>query len=164
MPSIFRAILKNEKGFKNGRTDDTVRREMLSSFDGPDTTAIPLLYYLLEYGRQNYEITILEGILFPQWYTPLFEKVLSLFDRNVFGYYYALPFKETIIRHNTKPVASEFGEEDLRRWWREADLLEAIPERILTREVSLADAAKIICQDISENSENNTADILKGHR
>jgi hypothetical protein len=52
----------------------------------------------------------------------------------------------------------------LQHWWREADLLEAIPERILTREVSLADAAKIICQDISENSENNPADILKGHR
>ena len=129
---------------------DLVRREMLSVSDGPDTATIPLLYHLLEYGRQNYEITILEGILTSKWYTPLFERAFSLFDGEVFGYYYDIPFEETIKRHNTKPIASEFGEKDLRRWWRQMDILEIIPERLITQDASIADAVNTIDQDIAK--------------
>jgi len=145
-------------------SQDLVRREMLSVSDGPDTLTIPLIYHLLEYGHRHYDITILEGILFSRWYTPLLEKALALFDGNIYGYYYDLSLEETITRHNTKAVASEFGELELRRWWQKADLLETIPERVFTREVSLADAVKIICQDITENSKDKPPDRSNGHR
>ena len=87
-----------------------------------------------------------------------------MFDGNIYGYYYDLPLEETITRHNTKVVASEFGELELRRWWRGTDLLKTISERIFTEDISLMDAVKIVCQDIAENSENNPPDILNGHR
>ena len=58
---------------------DTVRREMLWAHDGAETTALPLLIDLLEYGYRNSEITILEGILKASWYKPLFERAVHLF-------------------------------------------------------------------------------------
>lgn len=162
--SLAKELQKRYKEKAMVISQDLVRREMLSISDGPGTMAIPLIYYLLEYGHRHYDITILEGILFSKWYSHLFENAFALFDGHVYGYYYDLPLEETITRHNTKAVVSEFGELELRRWWREADLLETIPERIFTREVSLADAVKIICQDITENSIDKPPDILNGHR
>lgn len=44
-------------------SQDTIRRDMLRAKDGKDTGALPLLENLLEYGHNNCEITILEGIL-----------------------------------------------------------------------------------------------------
>ena len=61
-------------------SQDTVRREMLWAHDGSETTALPLLIYLLEYGYRNSEITILEGILKASWYEPLFERAMQLFE------------------------------------------------------------------------------------
>lgn len=49
-------------------SQDMVRREMLWVKDGADTKALPLLINLLEYGRKNSEITILEGILDSECY------------------------------------------------------------------------------------------------
>ena len=147
--SLAKALQEQYKDSSMVISQDLVRREMLSVSDGPDTATIPLLYHLLEYGRQNYEITILEGILASKWYTPLFERAYSLFNGDVFGYYYDLPFEETIKRHYTKPVASEYGEKDLRRWWQQMDILKGIPERLIAQDVSIADAVNTICQDIT---------------
>ncbi len=162
--SLAKELQKQYNGKSLVISQDIVRREMLAACDGPDTPAIPLIYHLLEFGHRHYDITILEGILLSQWYTPLFEKAFALFDGNIYGYYYDLPLEETITRHNTKAVASEFGELELRRWWRGTDLLKTISERIFTKDISLTDAVKIVCQDIAENSENNPPYILNGHR
>lgn len=72
---------------------DTVRREMLWAHDGSETTALPLLIDLLEYGYRNSEITILEGILKASWYKPLFERAVQLFGDSIFAYYCDLPFE-----------------------------------------------------------------------
>lgn len=45
---------------------DTVRRELLHARDGADTKALPLLIDLLEYGKRNCAVTILEGILYAE--------------------------------------------------------------------------------------------------
>ena len=148
--SLAKELQKRYNGRSLAISQDIVRRELLAVKDGPNTPAIPLLYYLLEYGRQNYEITVLEGIFFSQWYMPLVEQAYALFDGNVYSYYYELLLEETIARHNTKPAALEFGEADLRRWWQEKDLLQTIPEKCFKSEVSLIDAVRIICQDVAE--------------
>lgn len=95
---------------------DTVRRELLHARDGADTKALPLLIDLLEYGKRNCAVTILEGILYADWYRPLFRKALEEYGpANIYAYYYDLPFEETLRRHATKPNRFEFGEEDMRR-------------------------------------------------
>ena len=83
--SLAKELQKRYKEKAMVISQDLVRREMLSISDGPDTMTIPLIYHLLEYGHQHYDITILEGILFSKWYTPLCEKACALFDGNIHG-------------------------------------------------------------------------------
>ena len=99
---------------------------------------------LLRYGRRNSEITILEGILPSEDYKPLFEAALEEYGENIFSYYYDISFEETLRRHQTKPNRDEFGEADMRRWWKEKDFLEMIPQTVLTEDVSLQEAVELI--------------------
>lgn len=129
-------------------SQDTVRREMLRTNDGYDTAALPLLINLLKYGYKNCEITILEGILNSEWYKPLFETAKELYGDKILAYYYDLPFEETLKRHKTKDKRIEFGEEDMRRWWNENDYIGFIPEKSLTKELSLEDTVERILNEI----------------
>ena len=64
---------------------DTVRREMLWARDGEDTPAIPLLIHLLRYGHEHHAVVILEGILYADWYRPLFEAAAALFGKDIYA-------------------------------------------------------------------------------
>lgn len=75
--------------------------------------SLPLMISLLKYGKQNSEVTILEGILPSKEYQPLFEAALEEYGQNIYSYYYDLPFEETLRRHGTKPNRNEFGEADI---------------------------------------------------
>lgn len=59
-----------------------------------------------------------------------------------------MPFEETLLRHQTKPNRDEFGEEDMRRWWRDKDYLTIIPQTILREDLSLEDAVELIYNDV----------------
>ena len=109
----------------------------------------PLMINLLKYGKQNSEITIMEGILPADEFHNLFETAVEEYGQNIFAYYYDLPFEETLRRHNTKPNHNDFGEADMRRWWKEKDFLDFIPEKVLTKELSLEDAVELIYRDVS---------------
>ncbi len=74
-------------------SQDVMRRDMLKVKDGETTEAIPLIQELLVYGKRHSEITILEGIMYADWYKPVFECAVC-----------------------------EFGEEEMKRWWREKDM------------------------------------------
>ncbi|MDE5951069.1 MAG: uridine kinase, partial [Acetatifactor sp.] len=115
-----------------------------------NTMALPLLINLLEYGRKNSTITILEGILYSDYYEPLFRRAIEEYGPNIYAYYYDLAFEETVRRHGTKPNRFSFGEEDMRRWWREKDYIGIIPEKIITADVSLAEAVERIYRDVTE--------------
>lgn len=125
---------------------DMVRMEMLFA---KDKEALPLIKTLLKYGRKNSEITILEGILDSEQYRPLFETAASEYGENIFAYYYDLPFEETLLRHETKPNRSDFGEEDMRRWWKEKDFIGIIPEKIITKDMNLSETVDMIFNDVS---------------
>ena len=127
---------------------DTVRREMLWAHDGYDTAAIPLLSSLLHYGYENSKVVILEGILNSKWYQPLFEAAVELFNRNIYAYYYDLPFEETLKRHATKENRFEFGETEMRQWWNEKDYIGFIPEKTIGKEMSLDEVINMILSDV----------------
>ena len=46
--------------------------------------------------------------------------------------YFDLPFEETLKRHQTKPNSNDFGEEEMRRWWREKDYSALLNEISIT--------------------------------
>ncbi len=109
----------------------------------------PLMISLLKYGKANSEITILEGILPADTYNRLFETAVEEYGQNIFAYYFDLPFEETMIRHSTKPNRNDYGESDMRRWWREKDYLPMISEKILYKDLSFEDTVSMIYNQVA---------------
>lgn len=130
-------------------SQDVIRRDMLWVKDGESTEAIPLMKELLAYGIEHSDIVILEGIMYADWYKPLFELAIRLYGAEVYAYYFDLPFEETLKRHQTKPNCNEFGEEAMRSWWREKDFSDVLRERIITSEKEIQDIVTEICRDIN---------------
>ncbi|MGI5894229.1 MAG: AAA family ATPase [Candidatus Merdivicinus sp.] len=129
---------------------DMIRMEILHVWSSEGVTkSLPLMIELLRYGRRNSEITIMEGILPAKEYRRLFETAVEEYGSEIFAYYYDLPFEETMRRHVTKPNRNDFGEVEMRRWWKEKDLLNFIPETILTQELSLEETVERIYRDVS---------------
>ena len=130
-------------------SQDVVRREMLWVHDKPGHPAIPLLINLVQYGKQHCNYVILEGILYSETYEPLFRCILEEYpSEDIHAYYYDIPFEETLRRHETKPNRLDFGENDMRQWWKEKDFIGYIPETALHQDLSLEDARKKILKDI----------------
>ena len=113
-------------------SQDMIRRDMLKVKDGKNTLAVPLMKELLIYGNKHSEIVILEGLMYADWYKSLFELAVLLYDTRVYAYYFDLPFEETLKRHQTKPNCNDFGEEEMRRWWREKDFSAILNEVSIT--------------------------------
>lgn len=133
-------------------SQDVIRRDMLWVKDGIGTEALPLLINLLQYGKKHSEIVILEGILYSDVYKELFQTAVKEFSTEIYAYYYDLPFGETLLRHQNKSNCHEFGEEAMRRWWREKDYIGFIPEKTLSAEISLEDALEMIYRETNSFS------------
>lgn len=129
-------------------SQDTVRREMLWVKDEIGTKAVSLLIELVRYGKQNCDIVILEGILYTDVYIELFETAKREFNK-IYAYYFDIPFEETLVRHQTKPNCDQFGETEMKRWWREKDYIHIIPEKRITSELSLQEVAEMIFSDVT---------------
>lgn len=133
---------------------DMIRMDILHTHgqEGVEKS-LPLMQELLKYGREHSEVTVLEGILPSDAYRPLFETALEEFGDRIYAYYYDISFEETLRRHSTKPNRGDFGEKEMRRWWREKDLLDIIPERILTEDLTIDDAMNTILRDVDSGSK-----------
>lgn len=128
-------------------SQDIVRRDMLRVKDGEHTLALPLLVDLLVYGYHNCNYIILEGILNAEWYAPLFKRAQKLFGQQIYAYYFDIPFKETMKRHQERHEAS-FGEKQMRSWWNEKDYIGFLLEKPFTSELTLSDEIAIVMKDI----------------
>ncbi|MBP3608813.1 MAG: kinase [Lachnospiraceae bacterium] len=129
-------------------SQDVIRRDILKVKDGENTLALPLMKELLLYGNRNSEIVILEGIMYADWYQPLFELAVQLYGTEIYAYYFDLPFEETLKRHQTKPNCHEFGEETMRRWWREKDFSDVLKEVCITEEKDRERIVADICDTV----------------
>jgi hypothetical protein len=65
---------------------------------------------------------IVEGILSSKRYGIMMRELMSMIDES-YIFYIDIPFDETLRRHKTKPNAHEFGEKEMREWYREKDVL-----------------------------------------
>ena len=130
-----------------------IRRDMLKVKDGENTKALPLLEELLRYGRKHSEIVILEGILNAEWYRALFELAVALYGKNIYAYYFDIPFEETVKRHKTKPNCNDFSAEDMQRWWNEKDYTSVLYETRITADQDRESIVRDICQNIISNGK-----------
>jgi RimJ/RimL family protein N-acetyltransferase/predicted kinase len=137
-------------------SQDNIRREMLNANDGINTKALPLLQDLLAYGYSHCSLVILEGILNAKWYRDLFEQAIRLYGKdNIYAYYFDIPFEETLRRHQTRPNHLEFGEEEMRDWWKAKDYLNCIEESLFTETDTEEDEINRICSDAGVKYRSN---------
>lgn len=129
-------------------SQDVVRREMLYVKEGEKSKVEELLFQLVAYGKAHCEIVILEGIFNSEWYANLFKRLQKEFKKNIFAYYFDVPFEETLKRHKQKANANEFGEKEMRKWWKEKDLLNFIPETLLGDDLSIKEIVDKIIAEI----------------
>ena len=86
--------------------------------------------------------------MYADWYKPLFELAIQLYDTKLYAYYFDIPFEETLKRHQIKPNCNEFGEEAMRKWWREKDFSGVLMERIITSEKDIQGIVSDICDSV----------------
>lgn len=128
-------------------SQDEIRRNILWVKDGVDTKALPLMIELMKYGYEHCDVVILEGIMYDEWYSPLFKTANELYGMDIYAYYFDIPFEETVRRHNTRDKKQEFGEEDMRRWWREKDFSSVFNEKIITSDIDADSIVEMIYMD-----------------
>ena len=115
---------------------DVVRREILKTSDEPGNDAIELIYDMAMYGyRKGYDV-IVEGILSKDKYGDMLAKMMNNFEGRVSVYYLDIPFEETVRRHVMKDSANEFGEKEMKEWWKDNDHLGVNNEVILSSDLS----------------------------
>ena len=90
-------------------------------------------------------------IMYANWYKPLFEYAIQLSDTKVYAYYFNIPFEETLKRHLTKPNCNDFGEETMRRWWREKDFSDVLNEVCITAERDIENIVSDIYSVVMNN-------------
>lgn len=100
---------------------DIIRRDILHSDDHVGNISIELMTKMIEFGKQNYEITILEGILRKDVYSKMLNETISKFEERSLVFYLDLSFEQTVKNNNKKKVS--FSTEQLKNWWREKDYL-----------------------------------------
>ena len=133
-------------------SQDDVRREMLWVRSGEHSQSVELLKHLVMFGRNNCNVTILDGILSTVSYAGLFEEIASLFGGQIFAYYFDLSFEETLRRNEKKEKIKphNVGELEMIKWWREKDLLTFINEKIITEEMGFDEIINWINSDLQK--------------
>lgn len=129
-------------------SQDQVRIHMLNVEDKAGNPAINLIYHLAMYGDSLDATVILEGILSNKKYSSMLKRLAEDFSGRVDCYYINIPFEETLKRHSTKTNHNDFGEEDMRAWWKYQDYLGLDGERTITKDMSAEEATQYIIDNI----------------
>ena len=134
-------------------SQDVVRREILRAKDSENNPAIQLIYDLCMYGNNVGYTVILEGILSNKKYGAMLRRLLDDFQGEKLIYYFDISFEETVRRHATKPNAHEFGESEMRQWWKDQDVLNVPGEQRIGEQLSQAEIVDLIHRDVLVLSE-----------
>ena len=138
-------------------SQDVVRREILRVKDSKNNPAIQLIYDLCMYGNNVGYTVILEGILSNKKYGAMLRRLLDDFQGEKLIYYFDVSFEETVRRHATKPNAHEFGESEMRQWWKDQDVLSVPGEQRIGEQLSQAEIVDLIHRDVLVLSEGANA-------
>lgn len=109
---------------------DYLRRIVLKEKETEGSNNIDLIEQTVKFALNRNYCVVLEGILYSKRYGAMIKRLLNKSSEN-FIYYFDVSFDETLKRHKTKPDSHEFGEKEMREWYRERDLLNLKGEQII---------------------------------
>ncbi|WP_307827818.1 kinase [Planomonospora sp. ID82291] len=126
---------------------DVIRREVLRERDRPGGVNIGLIDTIVRYSLDHGYHVLLEGILYADRYGDMLQSLRDDHRGATYGYYFDVAFAETLRRHATKPQAADYGESELREWYRERDLLPGGWETIIGQDSSLEATVQRVLDD-----------------
>ena len=130
-------------------SQDLIRRVILKEKDVPGGVNIGLINQVARYSLDHGYHVILDGIFYADRYEPM----LTALHRDHLGrsyfYYLDVSLDETICRHATRPQASDFTPDDMRKWHRPMDLLAEIQERVIPESSTLEATTNLILAETS---------------
>lgn len=116
---------------------DYFRRIVLKEKEEGGAEALALIRLVATFALARGFDVIVEGILGAAKYGEMLTGLMSLADE-AYAFYFDVSFDETVRRTETKNA--DFGEAELREWWKEHDVLGVAGEEILAESLSLDDA------------------------
>jgi hypothetical protein len=122
---------------------DHFRRIVLKEREEAGAEAVDLIRLVATFALARGFDVIVEGILGAAKYGEMLTGLMTIADE-AYVFYFDISFDESLRRHATKPKASEFGEAEMRAWWRPNDVLGVEGETILAESLSLDDAVAAI--------------------
>ena len=118
---------------------DYLRRHILKEKEADGADNIELIYQTVYFAlKRNYSV-IIEGILYSKRYDDMLMRI-NIHCTDFYYFYFDVSISETLRRHKLKPNANEFGEAEMRKWYKEKDLLyipgeQLIPETMSQQEI-----------------------------
>jgi predicted kinase len=122
---------------------DYIRRTLLREKENATGIHIDLIFLIAELSLARGYDVILEGILNFEKYGVVLKRLADLCPEHYF-YYFDISFHETLRRHATKPNAHEFGEQEMRGWYRDRDVTRFEREIIIPEESSFKNTVEMI--------------------
>jgi hypothetical protein len=129
---------------------DNLRRIVLRERDRPGGANIGLIDLTVRYALDNGFHVVVEGILYADRYGTMLQDLVRAHQGVTRCYYLNVPFKETVLRHATKPDAeylAHVNEGHLRDWYREKDLLPNGLETVVDAASTLDDTVQQILSE-----------------
>ncbi len=127
-------------------SQDNLRRLILKEKETDGGDNIDLIQQTVEFALGRHYNVILEGILYFPRYKFMLKRLVERCPNNYF-YYFDVSLDESLKRHATKPNAHEFGEKEIREWYRYLDLTNFTSEKIIPESYSLEQSVKTILED-----------------
>lgn len=126
---------------------DVLRRGILKVEDKEGNPVIGLIEQMALYGKKMGYDVLLEGILPENKYGSMLRNIIGEFEES-YVYYMDISFNETLRRHNLRHKKSDFGEAEMREWWREKDYLGVEGEKMLGESLSEDELVALILEDL----------------
>ncbi|CAN5333138.1 kinase [soil metagenome] len=126
---------------------DNLRRIVLREKDKPGGANIGLIDLTARYALDHGYHVIVEGIFNRDHYGEMLRGLVNDHEGVTRCYYFDVSFEETLRRHTTKLQANDYGEAEMRQWFRPKDFLEGVEERVIPQEMSLEDAVELIMRE-----------------
>jgi hypothetical protein len=110
---------------------DDLRRQVLRERDVPGGANIDLIDLTARFALDRGFDVIVEGILYADHYGEMLTALIADRVGSACAYYLDVPWAETLRRHASKPQAAEYGESEMRAWYRERNLLPGGVEQVI---------------------------------
>lgn len=144
--TVARAVRETQEQQVAIVEQDYLRRTLLKEKDIPNGLNIELIKRTTLFLLDNSRDVVLEGIFDKRRYSTMFKEILVVHPLNNYFFYFDISLEETLRRHQDKPNKDDFGEDEMRRWYKEYDLLDVVDEEIIAEQSSFEETVERVTQ------------------